>query len=170
MSLTHVIIVVVALAGSLCDVRTRRIPNYITFGAAAVGFAYAFATSGWLGLGMSMAGWLVGCALFLPLFFLRGLGAGDVKFLAAFGAWFGPAELFSVFFYTALAGGLMALVLVFARGYFQTAFQNIWLLLCHWRVAGLKPHPEVTLDNPRAPRLPYGVAIAAGAITTIWLH
>jgi hypothetical protein len=51
-----------------------------------------------------------------------------------------------------------------------TAFRNLWLLLCHWLVAGPRPLPEVSLDNPRAPRVPYGLAIAAGALMTIWLR
>ena len=44
------------------------------------------------GLGLSLGGWLVGCALFLPWFLLRGMGAGDVKLLAALGAWLGPRD------------------------------------------------------------------------------
>lgn len=168
MTSTQIIIVLIALAGCAYDLRTRRIPNAITFGAALLAFVHAFATSGGSGLGLSIAGWAIGCALFLPLFIVRGLGAGDVKFLAALGAWFGPADLFTVIYYTAIAGGVMALVVVLRSGYLKSALANVWLLLCHWRITGFTAHAEISLDNPRAPRLPYGIAIAAGALTTIW--
>ena len=49
-------------------------------------------------------------------------------------------------------------------------FRNLWLLLCHFRVAGLKPMSELSLDNKNTLRLPYGLPIAAGAILTLWLH
>ena len=49
-------------------------------------------------------------------------------------------------------------------------FRNLWLLLCHFRVAGLQPMTEVSLDNKNSPRLAYGLPIAVGALLTIWLH
>ncbi|HKY20077.1 MAG TPA: prepilin peptidase [Vicinamibacterales bacterium] len=170
MSTVHVMIALVAVTGGLWDLRTRRIPNYLTFGCTVLAFAYALVTGGWPGLGTSAAGWVVGFLLFLPFFLLRGMGGGDVKLLAALGAWFGPAGMLVLAFYTAMAGGVIALGVVLARGYFSTAFKNLWLLLCHWSVIGLKPVPEISLENPRAPRLPYGVAIAVGALTTLWLE
>ena len=170
MTSAHVIIATTALTGCIWDLRTRRIPNYLTFGAAALGVGYALITGGWAAAGLSAAGWAVGLMLFIPFFCLRGLGGGDVKLLAALGAWFGPAGMLVLAFYTALAGGLMALVVVLVNGYFSTAFKNIWLLLCHWRVTGLSAVPDISLDNPHSKRLPYGVAIAAGAVTTLWLH
>jgi len=171
MNTSHLVIALMAVLGGIWDIQTRRIPNYLTFGGAALGFAYALATAGWPGLlSHGLAGWLVGVALFLPFFLLRGLGGGDVKLLAALGAWLGPSGMLTLAFYTAMAGGVMALVAVLSRGYFSTAFKNLWLLFCHWRVAGPRPLPEVSLDNPRAPRVPYGVAIAAGALVTLWLH
>jgi prepilin peptidase CpaA len=170
MTSAHVIIITTALAGCIWDLRTRRIPNYLTFGAAAFGLGYALITGGWPAAGLSAAGWAVGLILFIPFFWLRGLGGGDVKLLAALGAWFGPAGMLVLAFYTALAGGLMALVVVLVNGYFSTAFKNIWLLLCHWRVTGLSAVPDISLDNPHSQRLPYGVAIAAGAVTTLWLR
>ena len=63
-----------------------------------------------------MAGWIVGLLVFLPLFALRAMGGGDVKLLAAFGAWLGPALVFWVAVYGAIAGGLLALLLVLWRG------------------------------------------------------
>ena len=152
------------------DATTRRIPNALTFGSTAVGVAFAAATGGVQGLGWSVAGWMVGLLLFLPLFALRAMGGGDVKLLAAFGAWLGPALVCWVAIYGAIAGGVLALVLVLGRGRLRTTIANMWAIVTHWRLSGLKPHPVVTLDNPDAVRMPYALPIALGALATLWLR
>ena len=103
-----------ALAGAACwfDVRTRRIPNWLTFPAAALGLVAATLAHGGHGTVSSAAGFLVGLALFFPLFVLKGLGAGDVKLMGALGAWLGTSVIFGVAFYTTLAGGVLALALI----------------------------------------------------------
>jgi prepilin peptidase CpaA len=162
---------IIALVTAACffDLRTRRIPNALTFGALA-GFAFAAAMNGLSGLGMSLAGWAVAVALFLPFFLLRGMGAGDVKLLGAIGAWLGPAGALVAGFFTAVAGGVLALVVVLARGYFAESMRNLWAILMHWRVFGLRPVPEMTLQSSRGPRLAYAVPIAAGALVTLWIR
>ena len=83
---------------SIWDVRTRRIPNALTFGSAAVALAFHAFDAGSLralpvAVAWSVAGWIVGFLLFLPVFLLGGMGAGDVKLLAALGAWLGPGAV-----------------------------------------------------------------------------
>ena len=157
-------------AAAATDTTTRRIPNALTFGAAAVGVAFAAATGGVQGLGWSVAGWMVGLLLFLPLFALRAMGGGDVKLLAAFGAWLGPALVCWVAVYGAIAGGALALPLVLWRGRLRTTIANMWGVVTHWRLAGVQPHPVVTLDNPDALRMPYALPIALGVLVTLWLR
>src|SRR5215212_8490883 len=104
-------IVVLGLVGvaAAIDVRTRRIPNLLTFGGAAVALAYHAWTGGLHGLALGAGGWTIGLALFLPMFLLRGMGAGDVKLLAAVGAWLGPMGVVWCALYSVLAGGVLAL-------------------------------------------------------------
>ena len=149
------------------DLRTRRIPNLLTFGGAALALAYSLMAAGGRGLLASIAGWLTGAALFFPLFALGGMGAGDVKLAACIGAWLGPWASLFVALYSALAGGVMAVVVALATGYFGTAVRNLWLLLAHWRVVGVRPLPELTLETSRGPRLPFAVPIAAGTLAAI---
>src|SRR5262249_7833100 len=101
----------IAAIAVVTDVRGGRIPNALTFGGALVALGYGWATDGLQGFGMSAAGWLAGAALFFPFFALGGMGAGDVKLLAAMGAWLGPAESVWIAMYAAAAGGALALVL-----------------------------------------------------------
>jgi prepilin peptidase CpaA len=163
-------VIALGIAASAIDWTTRRIPNALTFGAAAAGLAFAAVTGGMPALLWSGAGLAVGLVLFLPLFALRAMGGGDVKLLAAFGAWLGPALVFWVAVYGAIAGGLLALPLIAWRGRVRATIVNLWGLVTHWRVAGLKPHPVVTLDNPEAVRMPYALPISLGALATLWLR
>ena len=157
-------------AASAADATTRRIPNALTVGAAVVAVAFGAATGGASGLGWSVAGWIVGLLLFLPLFALRAMGGGDVKLLAAMGAWLGPALVVWVAVYGAIAGGVVAIPLLLARKRLRATVVNAWGLLAHWRTSGLEPHPVVTLDNPEAVRMPYALPIALGALVTLWLR
>jgi len=155
---------------SVFDLRTRRIPNLLTFGGAALAILYSGAAHGLSGLAQAVEGWLAGLVIFLPLFALGGLGAGDVKLMACLGAWLGPALALWTALYGALAGGVAAIVVALATGYMRTAADNLYLLLVHFRVAGIRPHPELTLERGKGPRLPYALPIAAGAIAAMWLH
>ncbi len=164
---------VIAVAVTACawDLRTRRVPNALTFGAAAAALGFALWQNGVAAMGWSAAGWLTAVALFFPFFALGGLGAGDVKLLGALGAWLGgvSSSLYLACF-TALAGGAMALVLMLMRQYLREGFTNLWLLLLFWRTSGLRPLPELTLQASRGPKLAYALPIAAGALTTLWLR
>jgi len=172
METPHVVAIAVALAGCVTDTRSRRIPNLLTFGAAAAAFGFGTVTGGLSGLGWSVAGWLAGVALFAPFFALGGIGGGDVKLLAALGAWLGPGMTVWLALWSAVAGGPMALALAFARGYSKEALGNLWGLVGYWRVMGVRPHPGLTLESApaHAPRLPYSWPIAVGLMVTLWLR
>lgn len=163
-----------ALAISLCacvsDLKARRIPNYLTFGGAAAALLVGLVLHGPGGLVFGVAGWCTGLAVFLPFFLLGGLGAGDVKLMACLGACLGPLLAVWTAIYAALAGGVLAIVVALGAGYLRTAVANVHLLLSHFRVAGIRPHPELTLARGSGPRLPYAVPIAVGAAVAMWLH
>jgi prepilin peptidase CpaA len=109
-------------------------------------------------------------ALFLPMFALRGMGAGDVKLLAAVGAWVGPTKVAFVALAASIAGGVLAVVVALACGYLRTAVRNLWLLLMHWRVMGVRPLESVTLEGGHGPRLAYAVPISIGTLVTLWVR
>ena len=170
MTLAQCAALAIAIGAAACDLRTRRIPNVLTFGAAAAGLMYHLIAGGAGALGHSAAGWLIGALVFVVPFALRGLGGGDVKLLAALGAWLGPMDVLWLTLYTGIVGGAMGVVVALARGYLRHAVDNLWLLLCHWRVAGLKALPELTLEGTSAPKLAYAVPILAGMVVVTWLR
>jgi len=163
-------VVVLVLTATVLDLRTRRIPNALTFGAAAVALAIHGVTAGWPGALLSASGWGVGFALFFPLFWLGGMGAGDVKLLAAVGAWLGPAGALWTGLFGAVAGGILALAVAMARGYTRTAMRNVGAMLRLWSIMGVQPVAGLTLAEKSSARFPYALALAAGTMVTLWLH
>ena len=118
-----------------------------------------------------MAGWAAGAALFMPFFLLGGMGGGDVKLLAAIGAWLGPREAIWLAIYASMAGGAVALIVALSHGYLKVALRNVWTLLTYWWLVGPKPMPGLTLDQKtQMPRLAYAIPIFMGTVATIWLR
>jgi prepilin peptidase CpaA len=167
---TFAIALTIGLVACVTDIRTRRIPNVLTFGGAVLALGYHLATGGGGGLVGAIVGWTAGVAFFFVPFALRGMGGGDVKLMGALGAWLGAATAVWVALYAGIAGGVLALVVAAYRGYLGTALRNLWLLLTHWRVVGARPLHELTLEGNGGPRLAYAVPIFVGILVTTWLH
>jgi prepilin peptidase CpaA len=166
MDFASVAALVLASIACWTDLRTRRIPNALTFGAAGAGLAFHLVVSG--SPLTALTGWITGVLIFSPLFLLRGMGAGDLKLLGALGAWLGPLMAVRIGFWSALAGGVLAIVVALGHGYFGTMFRNVRLLLTHWRVSGVKPLDELTLDKGTGPRLAYAVPLMVGLMVALW--
>lgn len=159
-----------ALIACVTDVTSRRVPNVVTFGAALAGVAVHIMLSGTRGALFAVIGWAVGLLLFLPLFALRGLGGGDVKLLAAFGAFVGPRLVVWAGLYGAIAGGVFAVALTVGRGVFGRTLGNLRFILTQWRLAGVAPVDGFTLDNSASVRLPYALPLACGLVVALWLQ
>jgi prepilin peptidase CpaA len=102
-------IVAAGVTSVAIDLRTRRIPNLLTGGTAVVGVGIAALGLGPVTLPMAVAGLLVGFIVMLPGHVVGATGAGDVKLFAALGTFLGPGGALLAFFYTAIAGGALAL-------------------------------------------------------------
>ena len=103
-------IVIAALFCTMCvalftDLRSRKIPNRLTFAAMVFMLAYYGAAHGFEGMWFSCKGLLLGIGLLMPLYFLGGMGAGDAKLMGAVGAALGMQGVLTVFLFTALIGG-----------------------------------------------------------------
>jgi prepilin peptidase CpaA len=159
----------VAAAAAVTDVRTGRVPNVLTLGAAAAALVFYGVSAGGSGLITSALGVVVGLSLFLPFFVLGGMGGGDVKLLAALGGWLGPIGAVKAAVCAALAGGILAMVVALGGGYVREAFRNLSAMAWVWRTVGPSPIPEMTLARSRGPRLAYAVPIGIGALAALWL-
>lgn len=169
MNAVQIVPLVVVGTAAAVDIRTRRIPNFLTFGGALAAFVFHGIAGGFPALGQSALGWLVGVGLLLPIFLLGGMGAGDVKLLGAVGAWLGPNGALWSGVFSIIAGGVLGFLLAVAHGYLRTAFGNLRRLLTSWFLSGVKPLPGLTIADAPGPRLAYGAAIAAGTLAAVCL-
>jgi prepilin peptidase CpaA len=157
------------LVAALFDIRERRIPNWLVLTGLAAGLSLQLVFFHGEGIKNAALGMAVAFAIYLPLFLLRAMGAGDVKLMAAVGAFAGPVNWVSIFLFTAISGGVIALILIALRGTMRRTLRNTWIVLAElgrFR-APHQANPELDVNNPRAVTLPHGVSIAVG--TLLWL-
>jgi prepilin peptidase CpaA len=155
-----------AAIAAVCDLKTRRIPNLLTGPSILLGLLLHLVLGGWSELGWSAAAALIGGGIFLVFYLAGGMGAGDVKLMAAVAALAGYSFVPKLLIATVLIGGVLALGMAVLHGKFKTTVRNIVALLQHHRAEGLTPHPALNVQNSSALRLPYAIAIAAGCLVT----
>jgi prepilin peptidase CpaA len=154
---------VCATLSAVYDVRSRRIPNFITLPAIAVGLLLHAVYGGWRQLATAAAGGLICGLIFLVFYLAGGMGAGDVKLITATGCIAGLSLIGHLLLWTALAGGVMAMSLALYRRQLVETWHNMQALAIHHQNMGLTPHPQFNISNERTLRLPYALAIAAGS-------
>jgi prepilin peptidase CpaA len=145
------------------DVRSMRIPNWLTGGGLAAALALAGATRGMSGLGYALAGAAAALAVLFVPFALRWLGAGDVKAMMVLGALWGHELVLPTLFWMFIAGGVLALALVAARGELADLAtrwgRSLWITLSSGRPTFYAPAPGSAAGGG----LPFAVAIGIGA-------
>ncbi|HME33955.1 MAG TPA: A24 family peptidase [Candidatus Sulfotelmatobacter sp.] len=151
--------VLLSLVAAWTDLRSRRIPNWLTAPGLLIGVGANTALSGWSGLKASLLGAAVGLALLLPFVLLRSLGAGDWKLAGALGAFTGPSLLVDLLLGSVLVAGVMAVGLVIYKRRTRQTIRNIGHILVSLVTFRL-PGERVSLDNPESLKVPYGVALA----------
>jgi prepilin peptidase CpaA len=158
----------VLAVATFTDLRSRRIPNWLVLPFMAAGICVSAWTSGWHGLGQSLAGLGLGALLFGVLAFMGGMGMGDVKLCAAVGAWIGPSQLVVAMVLTGVVGGIMAICWAIAGGFVGDLFTGTGDIIVGLKDRGLRPHPELVLTNPAARKMPYAPAIAIGTLISFF--
>jgi prepilin peptidase CpaA len=146
------IAVVVGLAAAIDDIARRRISNWIPLTALCAGFTLQIAAAGWRGALAALTGAAAGFGVFLIFYLLGGMGGGDIKLMAGFGAVLGAGRLLEAALWTAGFGGLMAAGVIAAgvlRGYTNR----------------LRALPATSRAGAAPASIPYAPAIAAG----VWL-
>lgn len=156
-------------AAALYDFRFRRIPNWLNLSGLVLGLGINTLLFAQHGLLAASLGTLLPLALYVPLYLLRAMGAGDVKLMAAVGAIAGPRNWIEILVCTALAGGLLALGVAARKGRLQHTFVNFIILtteLTHLRLPAAR-HETLDVRSNRSMRMPHGVAIAAGSLAFV---
>jgi prepilin peptidase CpaA len=150
----------------ITDIRSHRIPNWVTLPAIIAGLGINMMSAGINGLLFSVEGLALGIGLFIVLYLMGGMAAGDVKLMGAVGSMLGPQMVFAAALCTALAGGIYALAVIAFHpraGAIRVALMETitdFIFFRTWKYNRLQ-----TVENP--PKLCYGVAIAVGTIAAL---
>ena len=154
---------VIGILAGVWDWKYRRIPNWLTVSGALCGIAANTGLHAWPGLRSALLGLLLGLGLLLPLVLVRSIGAGDWKLAGALGACFGPDRLLSVLAGTVLLAGVMALCIIVYKRQLKRTIINIGHILAALITLRMPP-VDVSLDNPKATKIPLGVAMAGAVL------
>lgn len=161
------IVVVVAI---ITDLRSRRIPNVLTFTAFGIALAVRLIFQGWLGLGIALSGAVVAPGVLLLLHMGRGLGMGDVKLAMAVGAFVGPTLAVISMLAAAIIGGVLAIALLMRRGQLMSEFFSLCLIGLPFVKARKHSAPVDSTPATAALTMPYGVAIGIGSLATLVVY
>jgi prepilin peptidase CpaA len=162
------IVLAASLIAAVTDLWKFKVPNLLTLPLLAGGLVYHGVTGGLSGLAESGLGALCGFAILIVFYLLGGMGAGDVKLMAAVGAWLGMSLTFSVFLASALAAGVYAMVLILTYGKVRETWVNLQIV---WhRLAAIGRHlaaddrveSEIHQPDRRHRVIPFAAMMALG--------
>jgi prepilin peptidase CpaA len=163
-----VVVLVASLTLAFIDLWKFKIYNIFTCPLLAAGLIYHGVVGGGVALADSLLGALLGFAVLLPFYALGGMGGGDVKLMAAVGAWLGLLFTFAVFLASSLVAGLYALILVVGYGRVRETWLNMqigWLRLkALSRQLGADDRIETEVEQPDRGRrvIPFAAMVALG--------
>jgi len=157
---------VLVILAAIWDIRTRRIPNWLTLSGVVLGVALNTFLFEINGLWFSLKGLGVAFAVYFVLYLLHAMGAGDVKLMAAVGAAAGPGNWIGILVLTSVAGALVGLLLVAFKGRLRRTLGNLGIIISSLGRgrAPYKETPELDVTSDKAMRLPHGALIALGTL------
>jgi prepilin peptidase CpaA len=170
---TGVLICLLTIA-AVSDVRSGRIPNWLVFGGALYAVAYNALYPVYprdIGILFALGGLFVGLVALLPGYFLRILGAGDVKLMAMVGSFIGTRAAIEAVLASLITGGVLAIALSLYSGRLPLMLRNAVALFRGTVLTFATTPGGLTIQGGRsAGRMPYGLAIALGTIGYLLLE
>jgi prepilin peptidase CpaA len=165
-----ILLSILLLAAAIIDLKTQRIPNYLTLSGILAALAYHFSSDGFNGLLFSLLGIVVGIGLLIIPYLMEGMGAGDAKLMGVVGGFLGAKGAFSAFLVIALVGGVYALILRLIykdelKGFSEKLYHEVLSFILTRKF--VPNAADATLDKPK---LCYGLAIALGTFLYIALN
>ncbi|MBL8879015.1 MAG: prepilin peptidase [Phycisphaerales bacterium] len=170
--LTLAVLVPGTLYASWIDYAERRVPNWLNAALALCGIVAQTAFFGWVGLGWSVLGLLVGFAVLIVPWAMHGMGAGDVKLMAAIGAWLGPWLTVVSFAAGAIIGGVAAVIMICSTNRLAHAMVNMHTIMSKMRRldTAFGEFGGARTFGQTSQLLPYGVPLTAGTLAVLFTH
>ncbi|TFW22262.1 prepilin peptidase [Duganella callida] len=169
----EVILICLVAQAALTDLAMRKIPNVLILSGLLLALIlHLLSGPPWAPLSHWLAGTMAGFFLFLPLYLLRGMAAGDVKLMAMVGAFLGPWAALQIAVVSSLMGGVIALLMLLVTGRWRQIWRNL-VQICQpllLRLSGVPLLPVPLEPAASVGGIPYGVAIACGTVSVVVLN
>lgn len=166
---TCAILVPGTLWASWIDYAQRRVPNWLNLALIIAGFAVQGFYFGASGLGTGALGLLTGFGLLIVPWLMHGMGAGDVKLMAAIGVFLGPLLTFYSFTLGAVIGAVAAVIMIVSSGRTQMACTNFNIIMtkCSRIDTMFSEFGSAKSFGNTSQLLPYGVPLTAGTLVIL---
>jgi prepilin peptidase CpaA len=164
-----VLLYMILLLAVVTDLSSHRIPNALSLGGIVVALTLHILQTGVDGAVTAILGMLAGFFLFLPLYLIKGMAAGDVKLMAAIGAFVGPKLALLIAAWTLMVGLLLALLYVtcFTKGGKAMAQRYVTMFKTFFytrKLVYIRPEQ----GDAGMVHFPYAVALLFGTATGLW--
>lgn len=167
MLLVNILLVLILVISLVTDLLERKIYNKVIFPGLIIAFLVNLYFESWVGLLNSVEGLFIGVGILLIPYLMGGMGAGDVKLLALIGAFKGTIFVLYTAVYMGLLGGVIAIgILLFKKGVLQRLRSILFFVV--GRRYGMEMPLVLTKDAMKT-TYPYGVAIAGGALISLFV-
>ena len=163
-----IMLTIILVLATYTDIVAHRIPNILSLGGALIGISMHSSFNGFDGFLFSLGGLAVGLVLFLPFYMLRGMGAGDVKLMAAVGSFVGPQLALAAVAGTLIAGTILALVYVVLKGGTALTMRRYALMARLMSTTHHFMYLRPTDADAGGIRFPYASAILVGTFAGVW--
>lgn len=157
------------LLASWIDYAQRRVPNWLNLALILIGFAVQASYFGGSGMWTGFLGMLTGFGLLIVPWIMHGMGAGDVKLMAAIGVWLGAELTFYSFALGAIIGGVAAVIMIVSSGRLKMACANFNLIMqkCTNRDTVFSEFGSAKSFGESSQLLPYGVPLTGGTLVIL---
>lgn len=147
------------------DVTKRKIYNWLTFPLLALGLIFSMVKGGGYGLFDSFIGFLIAFGVSFILYVTKGIYGGDVKLIAAIGAWTGKSLVLPTLLWIFICGGILGVIYTIKGGTFLPTMKKVWRFFVALIVPGMKPQVEIqeTINE----YVPYAIAISVGTVLSV---
>ncbi len=164
------VVPVATLYACIVDYRERRVPNWLNAAILAAGLGVQAVYFGWSGVGTAMFGALVGFGMLILPWTFHGMGAGDVKLMAAIGAWFGPWLTLWGGLVGMLIGGVIAVAMILLRGSVAQSKANLGVLAVKFSSNGtaFSEFGSTKSFGTSTMLLPYGIPLTIGSLLVLF--
>lgn len=164
-----ILLLLILIAATCTDIQRHCIPNILSLGGIVLGLGFQIWAFGVDGLLIGMGGFGVGLLILLPFYAFGGMGAGDVKLMAAVGTFLGPFNALLAAACTLMAGGVLGLIVLLIRRGGMASLHRYGSTLHCLVVTGQFSYIPPAADEAAATRFPYALAILTGTVIALWI-